>query len=310
MSGIFSGGGQGFHGSVNPLPIVVFDAVAVTATVSLALTLAPAALCSNVHRSKAWFSMITTMMIFPLLYLLNVGSQFHTEATPPIGLCILQAGFIYAAAFCFIADVGVFSSTAMTLGLRAMLTKGKRNRFFASVLIVMPSIIFACVFFEAIILVNGNRGVHFDSTHMFCESDSGGPHLDHRHAIPELGCCSILQTHQARSATLGLDTVRLGAIKMPNNLPGGAIDNIFLVSGNWIYLYLQPLRLVPDAIYCLPTHSGTGGRMDSRQAGAILKFKALPSKVSFNSRSFFNMGLLLRSWSRLTRGGLVLRRFL
>jgi uncharacterized membrane-anchored protein len=43
--------------------------------------------------------MITTMMIFPLFYLVNVGSQFYTKDAPPIGLCILQAGFIYAGVF-------------------------------------------------------------------------------------------------------------------------------------------------------------------------------------------------------------------
>jgi hypothetical protein len=115
MSGIFSGGSKTIICSVisgaeldagelsskaDLTPIVVFDVVAVTATVSLALTLAPPVLSSKVHRSKLWLSMITTMMIFPLLYLLNVGSQFHTEDSPPIGLCILQAGFIYAG-MCF-----------------------------------------------------------------------------------------------------------------------------------------------------------------------------------------------------------------
>jgi len=174
MSGIFSGFEPA--SSINILPIVIFDTVAITATISLALTLAPAVFCSNVHRSKAWFSMITTMTIFPLLYLLNIGSQFHAEESPPIGLCILQAGFVYAgppacttAVLCFITD--------MTLGLRAMLFKKKRNEFFTSTLIVMPSIIFACIFFEAIALVNGKRGVHFDFPHMFCESDDKGPQV-------------------------------------------------------------------------------------------------------------------------------------
>ncbi|KAJ7437276.1 hypothetical protein FB451DRAFT_179317 [Mycena latifolia] len=161
MSGIFSGGGD-VGSAVYPGPIIVFDAMAIVASISLALTLAPAAICPNVHRSKAWHSMIATM-IFPLFYLLNVGSQFHGEDPPPIGLCILQAGFIYAgppacttAVLCFITD---------------------RNKFFMSSLIIIPSIIFACVFFEAIVLVNGNRGVHFDSTHMFCESDTKGPQV-------------------------------------------------------------------------------------------------------------------------------------
>jgi hypothetical protein len=85
--------------TVDPVPIVVFDTMAAVSSISLALTLAPAVLSPNVHRSKAWFSMITTMMIFPLLYLLNVGSQFNYHDSPPIGLCILQTGFIYAGMF-------------------------------------------------------------------------------------------------------------------------------------------------------------------------------------------------------------------
>jgi hypothetical protein len=93
---------------VSPVPIVVFDSVAATATILLALTLAPPVLSSKVHRSKLWLSMITTMMIFPLLYLLNVGSQFHTEDAPPIGLCILQAGFIYAGVFfCYSRKIAI-----------------------------------------------------------------------------------------------------------------------------------------------------------------------------------------------------------
>jgi len=239
---------------------VVFDAVAVTATISLALTLAPAVLSSNVHRSKTWFSMITTMMIFPLLYLLNVGSQFNTEDSPPIGLCILQAGFIYAgppacttAVLCFITD--------MTLGLRALLFKKKRNQFFMSALIVIPSIIFACVFFEAIVLVNGNRGVHFDGAHMFCESNNKGPQVkisavltvislvltlgmevwtllmlyrnwsavrSFRHTSTDVQL-SVMIRLGVFSLVVGFAAV-LGAVTLPNNLQGGGMWNIFLVS--------------------------------------------------------------------------------
>jgi len=258
MSGIFSGGE--LSSTVDPTPIVVFDAVAVAAGISLALTLAPAALSPNVHRSKPWFSMIATMMIFPWLYLLNVGSQFHPEDPPPIGLCILQAGFIYAgppacttAVLCFITD--------MTLGLRAMLTNRKRNTTFMSALILMPSIIFACVFFEAIMLVNGNRGVHFDGAHMFCESDNKGPQVKISAILTMLSLVltlvmevwtivmlyrnwaavrsfrrtktdlqlSVMIRFGVFSLVVGFAAV-LGAVTLPNNLQGGAIWNIFLVS--------------------------------------------------------------------------------
>ncbi|KAJ7118986.1 hypothetical protein C8R44DRAFT_187296 [Mycena epipterygia] len=258
MSGIFSGGE--LSSVVNPGPIIVFDTMAVVASISLALTLAPAALCAGIHRSKAWYSMITTMMIFPLLYLLNVGSQFHGENSPPIGLCILQAGFIYAgppacttAVFCFLTD--------MTLGLRTVLFNTKRNQFIMSTLIVVPSIIFACVFFEAIVLVNGNRGVHFDTTHMFCESDNKGPQVKISAVLTMISlfftlCMevwTITMLYRNWSAVRSIRRTRtdlqlsvmirfgvftlvvgfaavLGAITLPNNVQGGAVWNIFLVT--------------------------------------------------------------------------------
>jgi hypothetical protein len=260
MSGIFSGPGDELGSNVDFTPIVVFDAVAVIATISLALTLGPPFFSSRVQRSKPWFSMIATMMIFPMLYLLNVGSQFNTEDAPPIGLCILQAGFIYAgppacttAVLCFITD--------MTLGLRALLFNKKRNQRFASALIVIPSIMFACVFFEAIALVNANRGVHFDGAHMFCESNNKGPQVkisavltmisliltlgmevwtvvmlyrnwaavrSFRHTKTEVQL-SVMIRFGVFSLVVGFAAV-LGAVTLPNNLQGGGIWNIFLVS--------------------------------------------------------------------------------
>jgi len=259
MSGIFSGGDE-LGSSLSSEPIIIFDTVAVVATISLALTLAPAVFSANVHRSKPWYSMITTMMVFPLLYLLNVGSQFNNEAAPPIGLCILQTGFIYAgppactiSVLCFLTD--------MTLGLRARLFNVKRSKFFASTLIVLPSIIFACVFFEAIALVDANRGVHFDDTHMFCESDHSGPQVKISAVLTLISllltlvmegwAVSLLYRNWAAvrnyrrthtdlqlsvmirlgvfTLVVGLAAV-LGAIALPNNQVGGGVWNIFIVT--------------------------------------------------------------------------------
>ncbi|KAF8210247.1 hypothetical protein K438DRAFT_1809295 [Mycena galopus ATCC 62051] len=259
MSGIFSGGDE-LDSVVDPVPIVVFDAVALAATTSLGLILAPPILSSKMHRSKLWLSMITTLMIFPLLYLLNVGSQFHTGVAPPIGLCILQTGFIYAGPPAATASVMCFM-TDMTLGLRAMLFNKIRSKFFMSLLLVLPSILFACVFFEAIALVNANRGVHFDSAHMFCESDDNGPQGKISAGLTVISLfltiCMEVWTGVMlyrnwsavrsfrRSSTdlqlgvmirLGVFTLIagfaavLGAVALPNNVHGGAIWNIFLVT--------------------------------------------------------------------------------
>ncbi|KAF8210219.1 hypothetical protein K438DRAFT_144849 [Mycena galopus ATCC 62051] len=259
MSGIFSGGDE-LDSDVHPALIAVFDTVAVTATAMLALTLAPPILCSNVHRSKMWISMITTMMLFPLFYLLTAGSQFQAGVTPPIGLCILQAGFIYAApptattaVLCFITD--------MTLGLRATLFNKKRSQSFMSFLLVLPSILFGCVFFEAIVLVNADRGVHFNPVHMFCASDTNAPQSKVSAALTVvslfLTICMEVWTwvtlyrnwpavrNFRRTRTdiqlgvmvrLGVFTLIaglaavLGAVSLPNDVHGGAIWNIFLVT--------------------------------------------------------------------------------
>jgi hypothetical protein len=257
MSGIFSGFEPA--SSINPTPIVIFDVVAVTATISLALILAPAVFSPNVQRSKAWLSMITTLMIFPLLYLLNVGSQFHAGEAP-IGLCILQTGLIYAgpptcttSVLCFITD--------MTLGLRAMILNRTRGKFFMYALLFLPSIVFATVFFEAIALVNSKRGVHFDFPHMFCESDDKGPQVKVSATLTvvslvltlcmEVWVVVLLYRNWTavrsfkRTRTdfqlevmirLGVFTLVvgfagvLGAVALPNNLEGGAVWNIFLVT--------------------------------------------------------------------------------
>jgi len=260
MSGIFSGPGDEPGLIVDPGPIVVFDAVAGTATILLALTLAPPILSPNVHRSKMWTGMITTMMLFPLFYLLNVGSQFHPEDVPPIGLCILQAGFIYAAPPTATASVLCFI-TDMTLGLRAMLFNKTRNTLFMSLLLIMPSILFARVFFEAIALVNANRGVHFDSARMFCESNDNGPQGKISAVLTliamTLTICmevwtvamlyrnwSAVRTFRRTRIDLQLGVMIrmgvftliagfaavLGAVALPNNVHGGAIWNIFLVT--------------------------------------------------------------------------------
>ncbi|KAJ7931154.1 hypothetical protein B0H13DRAFT_858450 [Mycena leptocephala] len=149
----------------------------------------------------------------------------------------------------------------MTLGLRAMLFKKKRNEFLTSTLIVMPSIIFACVFFEAIALVNGKRGVHFDSTHMFCESDTKGPQVKISAILAlislALTICmevwTIVLLYRNWAAVRSFRRTRtdlqlgvmlrfgvftlvvgfaavLGAVTLPNNLQGGAVWNIFIVT--------------------------------------------------------------------------------
>ncbi|KAJ7684395.1 hypothetical protein DFH06DRAFT_1354443 [Mycena polygramma] len=210
--------------------------------------------------------MIITLMIFPLLYLLNVGSQFNT-GVPPIGLCILR-GFrlcrCTTAVLCFITD--------MNLGLRSMLANKARNKHVVTGLIALPAVVFEAVFFEAIMLVNGHRGVHFDTPHMFCESDPTGPQVKISAILTiislALTLCieawtfimlyrnwvavrsirrtrtdlqlAVLVRFGVFTLVVGFAAV-LGAVLLPNDMRGGAVWNIFLVSGKWFFHNFRPM---------------------------------------------------------------------
>ncbi|KAJ6546783.1 hypothetical protein B0H19DRAFT_1162482 [Mycena capillaripes] len=163
----------------------------------------------------------------------------------------------------------------MARGLRAMLINGKRNNFFASALILLPSIIFFLSLFNYH-LSSSTATEAYTSMVPTCSARVIAPNirasdhnlpiphtlhgsLDPHNAIPELDSCSIVQTHQDRCPTLGHDTARcvqscgriwsgvglgidsyfrtysylprrLGAVKLPRSLQGGATWNIFLVT--------------------------------------------------------------------------------
>ncbi|KAJ7611724.1 hypothetical protein FB45DRAFT_315140 [Roridomyces roridus] len=261
MSRILSRGGDSDEQASNYSDrlIIVFDIVAAASFVSLALTLTPAVFSANVRRSKSWYSMIATLMIFPLLYLVNVGSQFNDDSSPPFGLCVLQAGFSYAgppactvAVLCFLIDT--------TLGLRARLYNFKRSKAIMATLLVAPSIIFAVVFFEAIALFQGHRSVYFDSAHMFCASQHSAPqykisalltvislfltlvsegwavYLLYRNWALVKACRNSPDFQLSSVVRLGAFTIVVGfaavvgAVAMPDSKMGGGLWNIFMIS--------------------------------------------------------------------------------
>ncbi|KAJ6531851.1 hypothetical protein B0H19DRAFT_459200 [Mycena capillaripes] len=76
-------------------PTYIFNVLAATGFILLFATVVPAALSSNIHRSKTWFSMIISWMVYAASYLLILGYQLGPEG-PPRGICGLQMLFIYA----------------------------------------------------------------------------------------------------------------------------------------------------------------------------------------------------------------------
>lgn len=78
---------------IEHIQTTVFNVVAALGVFSTAFVLAPAYFSSRVKRSRIWFGLLTSYLIYSAIYLLLAGRQFDAE--PPFGLCFFQAVLVY-----------------------------------------------------------------------------------------------------------------------------------------------------------------------------------------------------------------------
>ncbi|KAJ7104082.1 hypothetical protein B0H15DRAFT_6734 [Mycena belliarum] len=155
-------------------PIIIFNFLAASGFALLLATLFPALLSSRIHRSKAWFSMIFSWIIYALSYLLIIGHQLGPE--PPRGICVYQMVLIYAcppltamSGLAFIIDVH-FRVTG------ALFTSQVDHRYTQSLLLV-PWASFVAVASGALIAVQDFADVSRNSHHMYCHSTTSVQYL-------------------------------------------------------------------------------------------------------------------------------------
>ncbi|KIK65040.1 hypothetical protein GYMLUDRAFT_39449 [Collybiopsis luxurians FD-317 M1] len=77
-------------------PIVIFDILQCLALISLLIPFTTAVLSKSVGRMRTWYNLLFFCIIYCVSFLLLVGHQ-STKEEPPLGLCMFQAGAIYAA---------------------------------------------------------------------------------------------------------------------------------------------------------------------------------------------------------------------
>lgn len=80
--------------------IGVFNALTIMGFLSLGAVLLTALLSSNVRRIPTWYSLFATWMVFAFSYFLLVGQQIGPD--PGFGICLTQAGLVYAAPVLYI----------------------------------------------------------------------------------------------------------------------------------------------------------------------------------------------------------------
>ncbi|KAJ7285038.1 hypothetical protein C8J57DRAFT_1462096 [Mycena rebaudengoi] len=148
-------------------PTVLFNTLAISGTVLLSATLLPAVWSKNIRRSKTWFSMIISWIIFALSYVFTIAYQFGPE--PPRGLCCLQMLFIYAcppltsiSGLAFIIDVHLRLSNA--------LFNSHVEHKYSQFLLIFPWVLFAAVAGEALLVVKDFAEVQRNPNHMYCHS--------------------------------------------------------------------------------------------------------------------------------------------
>ncbi|KAJ7707646.1 hypothetical protein B0H17DRAFT_525254 [Mycena rosella] len=156
-------------------PIYIFNFLAAGGFGLLLATLIPAMLSRSIHRSKTWFSMIISWIIYALSYLLIVGHQLGPEP-PRAGVCVLQMVFIYASPpLTAISGLAFILDTHFRI-TKALFTRGVDHKY-TRILLLVPWVSFAVVAGEALIVVQDFADIQRNSTHMYCHSSANVQYL-------------------------------------------------------------------------------------------------------------------------------------
>jgi hypothetical protein len=158
-------------------PFVVFDVLQLLALVLLVAMLLPALLSKSVHRMKTWFNLIVACIVYCISFLLLLGHQSGPE--PPFGLCLFQAGLIYAAPST-IAAAGLVFVFELYLRLSSTLSASNVNDRHITILLFISPLTHCIVFWVAIFTALSHGGslvVQRSTGGLFCDIDSSTPTL-------------------------------------------------------------------------------------------------------------------------------------
>ncbi|KAJ3715993.1 hypothetical protein C8R42DRAFT_778731 [Lentinula raphanica] len=163
---------------------VVFDILQFIALALISLTYLFALLSKRPQRMKTWFALMVSSLVYCISYLLLVGHQTGPE--PPLGLCLFQAGLIYAAppvvaaaGLAFVVEVSLsfsyLSTTHLTgvgklyLRLTTMMVSRKLDPRIITGLLFLPPLTHQVTFWIAMFTGLSNLGaIQRNSQQMFC----------------------------------------------------------------------------------------------------------------------------------------------
>ncbi|KAJ6599770.1 hypothetical protein DFH09DRAFT_1128763 [Mycena vulgaris] len=146
-------------------PTLVFNFLAASGFIMLLATVVSAALSPRIHRSKTWFSMIISWIVYATSYMLILGHQMGPQ--PPRGICGLQMLLIYASRRTAISGLAFIIDMHLRIK-RALFTKDDHE--YTRPLLIVPWALFVAVAAEALLVVHNFAEIQRDPNHMYCHS--------------------------------------------------------------------------------------------------------------------------------------------
>ncbi|KAJ3821467.1 hypothetical protein F5880DRAFT_820126 [Lentinula raphanica] len=145
---------------------VVFDILQFIALALISLTYLFALFSKRRQRMKTWFALMVSSLVYCISYLLLVGHQTGPE--PPLGLCLFQAGLIYAAPP-VVAAAGLAFVVELYLRLTTMMDSRKLDPRIITGLLFLPPLTHQVTFWIAMFTGLSNLGaIQRNSQQMFC----------------------------------------------------------------------------------------------------------------------------------------------
>ncbi|KAJ6576533.1 hypothetical protein DFH09DRAFT_1149604 [Mycena vulgaris] len=150
-------------------PTFVFNFLVASGFIMLLATVVPAVLSPRIHRSKTWFSMMISWMVYAASYMLILGHQLGPQ--PPRGICGLQMLFIYASRRTAISGLAFIIDVHLRIK-RALFTN-RADHEYTRPLLIVPWALFVAVAAEALVVVHDFAEIQRNPNHMYCHSVGG-----------------------------------------------------------------------------------------------------------------------------------------
>ncbi|KAJ4469794.1 hypothetical protein C8R41DRAFT_924986 [Lentinula lateritia] len=152
---------------------VVFDVLQFTALALVSATYLSALFSTKLQRLKTWFALMISSLMYCISFLLLLGHQ--TGASPSLGLCLFQAGLIYAAPPS-VAAAGLAFIVELYLRLFTTLTSRKLDKRLITALLFLPPLTHQFVFWIALFTgISKQHTVQRNTQQMFCHINDNLP---------------------------------------------------------------------------------------------------------------------------------------